>query len=52
MTFVVPFDGSKLAEAALVRATEYGDVLDEDVVAVTRTGGERLTTTPRDVVAI
>ncbi|SEH15434.1 Universal stress protein family protein [Natronorubrum sediminis] len=35
MAFVVPFDGSELAEAALVRATEYGDALDEDVVAVT-----------------
>lgn len=35
MTFVVPFDGSELAEAALVRATEYGTALDEDVTAVT-----------------
>ncbi|ADD07340.1 UspA domain protein (plasmid) [Natrialba magadii ATCC 43099] len=35
MTFVVPFDGSELAEAALVRATEYGAVLDEDIVVVT-----------------
>lgn len=34
MTFVVPFDGSKLAEAALVRAVEYAAALDEDVVAV------------------
>ncbi|MFC4245405.1 universal stress protein [Natribaculum luteum] len=34
MTFVVPFDGSDLAEAALVRAVEYGTALDEDVVAV------------------
>jgi nucleotide-binding universal stress UspA family protein len=33
MTFVVPFDGSSLAEAALVRASEFGDVLDERVVA-------------------
>ncbi|WP_254530826.1 universal stress protein [Natrinema gelatinilyticum] len=34
MTFVVPFDGSVLAEAALVRAIEYGDALDEDVTVV------------------
>lgn len=34
MTLVVPFDGSALAEAALVRATEFGDVFDEDVLAV------------------
>ncbi|AFZ71886.1 universal stress protein [Natronobacterium gregoryi] len=35
MTFVVPFDGSNLAEAALARAVEYGRALEEDVVAVT-----------------
>ncbi|WP_424005083.1 universal stress protein (plasmid) [Haloarcula salina] len=35
MTLVVPFDGSELAEAALVRATEFGIVFDEDVLAVT-----------------
>lgn len=35
MTFVVPYDGSDLAETALVRAGEFGDVLDERVVAVT-----------------
>jgi len=34
MTLVVPFDGSELAEAALVRATEFGNVLEEDVLAV------------------
>jgi nucleotide-binding universal stress UspA family protein len=34
MTLVVPFDGSSLAEAALVRATEFGTVFDEDVLAV------------------
>ncbi|QLG48136.1 universal stress protein [Natrinema halophilum] len=34
MTFVVPFDGSPLAEAALVRAAEYGDALEEFVTAV------------------
>ena len=34
MTFVVPFDGSDLAEAALVRAVEFGTVLDERVLAV------------------
>lgn len=35
MTFVVPFDGSSLAEAALARAVEFSRVLDEEVVAVT-----------------
>lgn len=35
MTFLVPFDGSELAEAALVRATEFAAVLDERVLAVT-----------------
>jgi len=34
MTLLVPFDGSDLAEAALVRATEFGTVFDEDVLAV------------------
>jgi len=34
MTFVVPFDGSEMAEAALARAVEYGTALDEAVVAV------------------
>ncbi|MFB6195233.1 MAG: universal stress protein [Haloplanus sp.] len=34
MTLLVPFDGSDLAEAALVRAAEFGTVLDEDVLAV------------------
>jgi nucleotide-binding universal stress UspA family protein len=34
MTLVVPFDGSELAEAALVRASEFGYVFDEDVLAV------------------
>lgn len=34
MTLFVPFDGSELAEAALVRATEFGAVLEEDVLAV------------------
>lgn len=34
MTLIVPFDGSVLAEAALVRATEFGNVFDEDVLAV------------------
>lgn len=32
--FMVPFDGSYLAESALVRATEYADALDEDVLVV------------------
>ncbi|EMA42617.1 universal stress protein [Halobiforma nitratireducens] len=35
MTFVVPFDGTKLAEAALVRAGEYAVALDQDVTVVT-----------------
>ena len=35
MTFIVPFDGSELAETALVRAQEFSDVLQEkSVVAV------------------
>lgn len=35
MSLVVPFDGSKLARTALVRAVEFARVLDESVVAVT-----------------
>ncbi|GAB7012857.1 universal stress protein [Halolamina salina] len=35
MAFVVPFDGSELAETALVRASEFSGVMDERVVAVT-----------------
>lgn len=35
MTFVVPFDGSPLATAALSRAAELGTALDESVLAVT-----------------
>lgn len=35
MTLVVPFDGSNLSEAALTRATEFGAVFDERVLAVT-----------------
>ncbi|OVE83083.1 universal stress protein [Natronolimnobius baerhuensis] len=34
MTLVVPFDGSQLSETALVRATEFGNVFDEIVLAV------------------
>lgn len=34
MTLLVPFDGSELAEAALVRASEFGAVFEEDVLAV------------------
>lgn len=34
MTFVVPFDGSDLATAALTRATAVGEVLDESVVVI------------------
>ena len=33
MTFLVPFDGTELAEAALVRATEFGAIFEEDVLA-------------------
>lgn len=35
MTFLVPYDGSYLAEAALTRASEYADALGEDVTVVT-----------------
>ena len=35
MTFLVPYDGSELARAALVRAEEYAGALDEDVTVVT-----------------
>lgn len=35
MTFVVPFDGSPLAQAALSRAVAFAGVTDERVVAVT-----------------
>ena len=35
MTLVVPFDGSDLAEAALVRAAELNGALEEPVLAVT-----------------
>jgi len=34
VTLIVPFDGSALAEAALVRTTEFAIVFDEDVLAV------------------
>jgi nucleotide-binding universal stress UspA family protein len=34
MTLVVPFDGSRLSKAALLRAVQFEEVLDEDVVAV------------------
>jgi len=34
MTFAVPFDGSELSEAALVRANEYAQALEESVVVV------------------
>ena len=32
MTYLVPFDGSQLAVAALERAVEFGSVMNEDVV--------------------
>lgn len=35
MTFVGPFDGSELSEAALVSAREFAEVLDERIVATT-----------------
>jgi nucleotide-binding universal stress UspA family protein len=34
MTFLVPYDGSDLSRAALVRAVEYSDALGEPVTAV------------------
>jgi hypothetical protein len=34
MVFAVPFDGSDLSAAALVRAVEFSTVLEEDVVAI------------------
>jgi nucleotide-binding universal stress UspA family protein len=34
MVFLVPFDGTTLAEAALTRAVTYADALDTEVVAV------------------
>jgi nucleotide-binding universal stress UspA family protein len=35
MTFLVPYDGSSLAKAALMRATEYADALEEEITVVT-----------------
>jgi nucleotide-binding universal stress UspA family protein len=35
MTFVVPFDMSELSETALVRAKEFNQVFDEDILALT-----------------
>jgi nucleotide-binding universal stress UspA family protein len=34
VTYLVPFDGSDLAVAALRRATEFASVMDEEVVAM------------------
>jgi len=34
MTYLVPFDGSPLAEAALARAAEFASVMDDDVLAL------------------
>ena len=34
MVFLVPFDGSPVAEAALARAVKHGNALGEEVVAV------------------
>lgn len=47
MTYLVPFDGSDLAVAALERATEFASAMDEPVVggrcgaARSRPGGPR-----------
>lgn len=35
MTVLVPFDGSTLSTVALEKATNFGELIDEDVVAVT-----------------
>lgn len=35
MSLLVPFDGSRLATNALERAATFGDLLDEEVVALT-----------------
>jgi len=35
MPLIVPFDGSELAEAALVRATQFNTVLNEEIAVVT-----------------
>lgn len=35
MVFLVPYDGSSVSEAALDRAVEHGEALEEEVVAVT-----------------
>lgn len=34
MTLIVPFDGCELAQAALVRATQFNTVLDEEIAVV------------------
>lgn len=34
MTLLVPFDGSALSETALRRAVEFGELMDEDVLAL------------------
>ena len=35
MNLVVPFDGSALAEAALVRAAQFGETFEAEILAVT-----------------
>ncbi|USZ72586.1 universal stress protein [Natronosalvus halobius] len=35
MSLIVPFDGSKLAEAALCKATRFAAVFDEPILAIT-----------------
>jgi len=35
VTLLVPFDGSALAEAALARAVEFGEVFEQPVVVIT-----------------
>jgi len=34
VTYLVPFDGSALSEAALARATEFASTMDEEIVAL------------------
>jgi len=34
MAYLVPYDGSRVAQAALDRAVEHGEALDEQIVAV------------------
>mgnify|MGYP003836178145 CR=1 FL=1 len=51
MTILVPFDGSDLAEAALIRATQFGNLFDEDVLAVSVIPKE-IQTTPENAAGL